>query len=97
MIETGTRRGFLTGLALLVAAPAIVRVSSLMPVKALRGGITEYWDGRIINYEPGDPVRLDVLYGVKDMTWLRPGVQAFVNSNCFTQMANQNYDGLFNE
>lgn len=30
-----SRRGFLTGLAAALAAPAIVRVSSLMPVKAL--------------------------------------------------------------
>lgn len=29
------RRGFLTGLGALIAAPAIVRASSLMPVKAL--------------------------------------------------------------
>jgi len=30
-----SRRGLLTGLASLLAAPAIVRVTSLMPVKAL--------------------------------------------------------------
>lgn len=30
------RRKFLTGLASLIAAPAVVRASSLMPVKALR-------------------------------------------------------------
>lgn len=30
-----TRRGFITGLISLVAAPAIVRASSLMPVKVL--------------------------------------------------------------
>lgn len=35
MIET-SRRGLLTGLSALVAAPAIVRASSLMPVKALQ-------------------------------------------------------------
>lgn len=29
------RRGFITGLISLVAAPAIVRVSSIMPVKAI--------------------------------------------------------------
>jgi hypothetical protein len=33
MIET-SRRGFITGLVSLVAAPAIVRVASIMPVKA---------------------------------------------------------------
>ena len=29
-----SRRGFLTGIGVLVAAPAIVRASSLMPIKA---------------------------------------------------------------
>ena len=33
-----SRRGLITGLAGLVAAPAIVRASSLMPVKALTPG-----------------------------------------------------------
>jgi hypothetical protein len=31
-----TRRSFFTGLALLIAAPAIVRATSIMPVKAFR-------------------------------------------------------------
>ena len=36
MIEKPTRRGFITGLgSLFLAAPAIVRASSLMPIKAL--------------------------------------------------------------
>lgn len=30
-----TRRGFITGLATLIAAPAIVRVASLMPVRGV--------------------------------------------------------------
>lgn len=34
------RRGLLVGLGSLVAAPAIVRATSLMPVKAL-----DWWDG----------------------------------------------------
>jgi len=34
VIET-SRRGFITGLISLVAAPAIVRVASIMPVKAM--------------------------------------------------------------
>lgn len=34
MIELG-RRGFLTGLAALVAAPAIIRVAPLMPISSL--------------------------------------------------------------
>ena len=36
MLEKPTRRGFITGLgSLFIAAPAIVRASSLMPIKAL--------------------------------------------------------------
>ena len=34
-----TRRGLITGLATLLAAPAIVRVGSLMPVKAWTDGV----------------------------------------------------------
>lgn len=34
MIETVSRRKLLGGLGLLIAAPAIVRVASIMPVKA---------------------------------------------------------------
>lgn len=34
MLITPTRRTLITGLVSLVAAPAIVRISSLMPVKA---------------------------------------------------------------
>lgn len=41
MIE---RRGFLTGLVGFVAAPAIVRASSLMPVKPMREIITLPFD-----------------------------------------------------
>lgn len=37
---TLARRSFLTGLSAIIAAPAIVRASSLMPVKALKSG----WD-----------------------------------------------------
>jgi len=36
-----SRRSFLRGAALLLAAPAIVRVSSLMPVKAWAGEVSE--------------------------------------------------------
>jgi hypothetical protein len=46
MIE---RRKFLTGLISLVAAPAIVRAGSLMPVKAERRLLfTEYYCNRVI-------------------------------------------------
>lgn len=35
-----SRRGFITGLTLLVAAPAIVRAASLMPVKSMPNTVT---------------------------------------------------------
>lgn len=38
MIETLSRRKLIGGLGLLIAAPAIVRVASLMPVKAIPVG-----------------------------------------------------------
>lgn len=42
------RRSLITGLVSFAAtAPAIVKASSLMPVKAHRGGIIEYWNGKI--------------------------------------------------
>jgi hypothetical protein len=46
MIELPSRRHFIAGLVGIIAAPAIVRASSLMPVKAFRlappqQGITE--------------------------------------------------------
>ena len=49
---TPSRRGFLTGMLGLVAAPAIVRVASLMPVKALPGagginGLLPYVDNAL--------------------------------------------------
>lgn len=39
----GTRRGFITGLISLVAAPAIVRAGSLMPVKVMIEPTRIYW------------------------------------------------------
>ena len=54
-----SRRGFLSGIASLLAAPAIVRASSLMPVKALPTVPTLeelFWSPRLIvpsNMYPG--------------------------------------------
>ncbi len=55
------RRGLITGLISFVAAPAIVRVSSLMPVKSY----DNLWS-KITPYSPISDVlidRLDILYG----------------------------------
>lgn len=46
-----SRRGLLTGLASLLAAPAIVRASSLMPVKELSPDPFEGW--RVYKWNDG--------------------------------------------
>lgn len=42
-----TRRGFLRGVASFLAAPAIVRVASIMPVKALPADLTWFAGGAV--------------------------------------------------
>lgn len=51
------RRSFLTGLGALIAAPAIVRVASIMPVKAFDVSMIAPYIG------PANPVSIDALYG----------------------------------
>ena len=61
---TITRRGLITGLATFLAAPAIVRASSLMPVKALPDpmaviGVTDWGMGHMaINWRCGEPLNV---------------------------------------
>jgi hypothetical protein len=50
------RRKFLTGLVGLIAAPAIVRATSLMPVKAYR---RDAWLAQYLSYPVSDGVILD--------------------------------------
>lgn len=58
MTTSANRRQFLTGLSTLIAAPAIIKVASLMPVKAMgRGYVGEDWRYII------RAVNLDVTYG----------------------------------
>lgn len=53
------RRGMLTGLGALICAPAIVRASSLMPVKAF-----STWDASDITYTAteGGPIEYFIVY-----------------------------------
>lgn len=57
-----TRRGLITGIATFLAAPAIVRAGSLMPVKALPDpmaiiGVTDWGMGHMaINWRCGEPI-----------------------------------------
>lgn len=63
MIEL-PRRKFITGLASLIAAPAIVRASSLMPVKLFKPSMNVM--NVMTNYNLNDDViitQVDVLYG----------------------------------
>ena len=59
-----SRRGFFSGLAALVAAPAIVRVESLMklaPTEVLRPTLREI--SEYLPLETGEITHIDVLYG----------------------------------
>jgi hypothetical protein len=55
------RRGFLLGLAAMLAAPAIVRVESLMPVRSITRFYNSLWieivtpDGRTVTLQQDDP------------------------------------------
>lgn len=75
MLE-GSRRGFITGLISLVAAPAIVRPLSLMPV---RGEVLTLASGAARNN----------LLTINMIT--REAVKLFVNSNAFLQNLNDQW------
>lgn len=78
MIEA-SRRGFIGRLIAFVAAPAIVRVSSLMPVRAY----DDISFRTIAEYVADQPVdRLDILYGafVPSPAWQ---ISMYKNSNSF--------------
>lgn len=71
-----SRRGFITGVMALVAAPAIVRASSLMPVKnlfALPIGYL-YIDENLLGIVVGDIVEIQGLpykYMVRFSDWIK--------------------------
>lgn len=56
------RRSFLTGLASLLAAPAIVHAGNLMPVKALAPSMRA-----LVEYVPGCPAQIEIIYGVPQL------------------------------
>ena len=60
MTTNANRRQFLTGLSTLIAAPAIIKVASIMPVKAMTSN-EELWRGLW-----GENLR--ILYGAADVT-----------------------------
>lgn len=92
-IEIG-RRGFLTGLVALVAAPAVIRVAPLMPISPrwTPAYVPMPWLGEILIKDP----KIDVLlqrYGMKAFplggqdlkahAWPRPLAPNWVNINDF--------------
>ena len=59
------RRSLITGLISFVAAPAIVRVESLMPVKVIKQfNPEELWD-KITNFAYNEPIPNGILYGIE--------------------------------
>lgn len=105
-LHTPSRRGFLTGLVSLLAAPAVVRVASIMPVSAPKGG---EWIG--IDYGSVEVTELHVfgettteiyhLYGggrgggKSNLLTLnqitREAVRLFQNSNAFLEHIDNQY------
>lgn len=74
-----TRRGFITGMAALVAAPAIVRIESLMPMRSL---------------VPAIPLaRGNTLLSLNQIT--REAVRLWKNSNAFIHQLDDEYDAAF--
>lgn len=73
-----TRRGLIRGLGLLLAAPAIVRVSSLMPIRPERALLL--------------PSSRVTLLTMSEIT--REAVRLFRNSNMFLQEMDEQYPNL---
>jgi hypothetical protein len=80
MLEVPSRRGFLAGLGAILAAPAIVRVASLMPVKALAPDfmtLDEYAERVLAPTVNNRLLTIDLI--------TREAVRLFKNSNAFLQ------------
>lgn len=74
---TLSRRSIITGLISLVAAPAIVRVSSIMPVKVMDVGLT--LGGIPIEFDdPGNLYGCTCVYYQDRVFWLSPKDQQTV-------------------
>ena len=83
IIQPSTRRGFLTGMASLFAAPAIVSAQNLMPIKVLpfdpymlvrgRDLVTGEWVETKLMETAGDPFAIqttDRLYGPDEVVYM---------------------------
>jgi len=58
------RRSLITGLISFVAAPAIVRVESLMPMKVVKQFNPEELLNELTNFAYNEPIPIDILYGI---------------------------------
>lgn len=70
------RRSFITGLVSMIAAPAIVRIDSLMPVRSAPKIVKVLWSRQIVTpkYLTGGLIKIDILY---DM-YVRPEWTNFI-------------------
>lgn len=59
------RRSLITGLISFVAAPAIVRVESLMPVKVVKQLSCQELLDEIVNFAYNEPIPNGILYGIE--------------------------------
>lgn len=60
-----TRRGLITGLASLLVAPAIVRASSLMPVKVMTNSTLDlHWQDMTWAAQPSDALLRNIRFAV---------------------------------
>ena len=82
MIES-SRRGFLRGLAALVAAPAVIRVAALMPVRAY----PTLEEAIIATRERNTILTLNQI--------TREAIRLWKNSNAFMQNIDSQYDAAF--
>lgn len=92
-----SRRSILTGLVALIAAPAIVRAGSLMPVNSglvpVNSGLMPGISMReLVEYAPEACGRVDVLYGKLNV---RPEWGGWSNSPGFIERINAAYDEQF--
>jgi hypothetical protein len=75
MIEIG-RRGFITGLVALVAAPAIVRVETLMPISTR---LTPLYVP--LHWLTGSLVDMESRVDLRNHAWPRPLADSWINLN----------------
>ena len=75
-----SRRGFIAGLTSLIAAPAVVKASSIMPVK-------------LIDWSVSQPIKTNRLLTMREI--MREAVRLYENSNIFIERVDSQYPKLY--